>query len=95
MENTLMFTIEIDPNTSEHVLVASDGDRVPVRQDVWDRLKKPDEIFTEWKKLLQKWAIHLDKAPVLKRECPGDAEYRTLRTAIRTFAATSGGAPGA
>jgi hypothetical protein len=80
-----MFTIDVDSASGEHLLVASDGDKIILRDDVWKRLRDPNEIFSEWKQLLQKWSIHLEKAPLLKRECPGDAEYRSLRTAIRTF----------
>jgi len=80
-----MFTIELDAASGDHVLVAPDGDKINLRADVWERLRNPDEIFSEWKQLLQKWSIHMEKAPLLKRECPGDAEYRSLRTAMRTF----------
>ena len=80
-----MFHVEIDPETKEHALVAEGGEKIPVRDDVWDRLKDVDEIFSEWKLLLQKWSIHVDKAPLLKSECPSEAEYRELRTVIRTF----------
>ncbi len=81
-----MFHIEIDPESKEHVLVAAEGGRIPIRDDVWQRLRNPEELFSEWKGLLQKWSIHLDSAPLLKRECPADAEYRALRTTIRMFA---------
>ena len=80
-----MFTIEFDSDKKEHVLVGDGGDKIAIRQDVWERLRNPEDLFADWKKLLQKWSIHLDKAPALKKECPTDAEYRTLRTAIRTF----------
>jgi hypothetical protein len=80
-----MFTIEKDAESGEHALVAPDGEKIALRADVWDRLRNPDEIFAEWMKLLQKWSIHSGKAPLLKRECPGEGEYRSLRTAIRTF----------
>ncbi len=80
-----MFRIEIDPETKGHVLVAEDGGKIPVRDDVWERLEDVDEIFSEWKLLLQKWSIHVDKAPLLKTECASEAEYRQLRTVIRTF----------
>jgi len=79
-----MFTIETDADSGEHVLVAADGEKISVRDDVWQRLRDPNEIFSNWKSLLQKWSIHLDKAPVLKQECPTDADYRSLRTVIRT-----------
>lgn len=78
-----MFHIEIDAEKNEHVLVSPGGGRIPVRADVWERLRDPDEVFGEWKKLMQKWAIHAEKAPVLKGECPTDQEYRELRTLIR------------
>jgi len=80
-----MFTIQKGQAAGEHALVAPDGDTLPVRPDVWERLREPNEIFVEWKKFLQKWSIHVDKAPLLKRECPTDNDYRNLRTAIRTF----------
>ena len=80
-----MFHIEIDAETKEHVLVAEGGEKIHVRDDVWERLKDVDEIFSEWKLLLQKWSIHMDKAPLLKTECQSEAEYRELRTVIRTF----------
>ncbi len=80
-----MFHVEIDPETKEHVLVAQDGEKIPVRDDVWTRLRGPDEIFSEWKLLLQKWSIHADKVDLLKRECPDEAHYRSVRTAIRTY----------
>ncbi len=80
-----MFHIEVDPETKEHVLVAKDGGKIPVREDVWERLKDVDEIFSEWKQLLRKWSIHVDKAPLLKTECSTESEYRELRTVIRTF----------
>jgi hypothetical protein len=80
-----VFTIELEPAGGEHVLVATDGQKISIRSDVWTRLRNPEDLFVEWKKLLQKWTIHLDKANLLKRECVTDADYRTLRTAIRTF----------
>ena len=80
-----MFRIEIDPGSKEHVLVADDGERLAIRDDVWQRLSDPSGIFAEWKLLLQKWSIHTDKAPLLKRECPDDHAYRALRTLVRTF----------
>ena len=80
-----MFRVEFVADTKEHVLVAEDGQRMPIRDDVWKRLRDPAEVFVEWKKLLQKWSIHIEKAPLLKRECPTDQEYRALRTVIRTF----------
>lgn len=85
-----MFRIEVDPETKEHALVAQDGERLPIRDDVWERLKDVDEVFSEWKRLLQKWSIHLEKAPLLKRECSTEAEYRELRTVIRTYGASQG-----
>ncbi len=80
-----MFRLEVDPETKEHALVADDGEKLPVRDDVWERLQGADEIFSEWKRLLQKWSIHVEKTELLKRECQTDAEYRQLRTVIRTF----------
>ena len=53
--------------------------------DVWERLRDPNEIFSEWKQLLQKWSIHAEKVELLKRECPDERGYRSLRTAIRTY----------
>lgn len=82
---TEMFRIEFSPETKEHFLVASDGDKLPIREDVWQRLRDPEQVFGEWKKLLQKWSIHVNKAELLKRECPTDQEYRILRTDIRMF----------
>jgi hypothetical protein len=81
-----MFRIEIDPESKEHVFVAPDGESLPLRDDVWERLRDPEAVFADWKKFLQKWSIHVEKAPLLKRECPEDAEYRRLRTLVRTFA---------
>ena len=80
-----MFRVEFDGEAKEHVLVADDGDKLPIRDDVWERLTDADEIFSEWKQLLQKWSIHAEKVELLRRECPGEAQYRSLRTAIRTF----------
>ncbi len=80
-----MFHIEKDAETGEHALVAGGGDRILVRDDVWERLRDTDSVFAEWKQLLQKWSIHVEKAPLLKQECPSDHEYRTLRTTIRTY----------
>ncbi|MHC4249126.1 MAG: hypothetical protein ACYTKD_01440 [Planctomycetota bacterium] len=82
-----MFRVEFDGEAKEHVLVAEDGQKLPVRDDVWERLKDANEIFTEWKQLLQKWSIHADRVDLLKRECPDEAHYRSLRTAIRTYEA--------
>ena len=80
-----MLTVSYDPEKEEHVLVGEGGDAIPIRDDVWERLRDPNEIFSEWKKLLQKWAIHVGKAGLLKDECPAENDYRTLRTAIRVF----------
>ena len=80
-----MFRIEIDAETTEHVLVAGDGERLPLRDDVWQHLRETEAIFAEWKVFLQKWSIHLEKAPLLKRECASDVDYRELRTIIRMF----------
>jgi hypothetical protein len=82
-----MFRVEFDGEAKEHVLVAEDGQKLPVRDDVWQRLRDANEIFAEWKQLLQKWSIHADRADLLKRECPDEAHYRSLRTAIRTYEA--------
>lgn len=87
-----MFSVEFDQEGGQHVLVAPDGEKLTVRQDVWDRLKDTEIIFSEWKQLLQKWSIHLEKAPLLRRECSSDAEYRELRTAIRIHAGPEAGA---
>lgn len=78
-----MFRIEVDNETDEHVLVA-EGGKITLRDDVWERLRDKEVIFSEWKQFLQKWSIHLEKAPLLKQECPSDQAYRTLRTIIRT-----------
>ena len=78
-----MFHVEIDSETGEHVLVA-EGGKISLRDDVWERLRDKEAIFSEWKQFLQKWSIHLEKAPLLKQECPTDQGYRTLRTTIRT-----------
>jgi len=80
-----MFRVEADVDGKERALVADDGERMPIREDVWERLRDPAIIFAEWKAFLQKWSIHIEKAPLLKRECPTDAEYRELRTVIRMF----------
>ncbi len=80
-----MFHVEFDGEAKEHVLIAEDGQKLPVRDDVWQRLKDPNEIFAEWKQLLQKWSIHAEKVELLRRECPDEAHYRSVRTAIRTF----------
>ena len=80
-----MFRIEFDKEAAQHALVADDGEKLPLRDDVWERLRDPTEIFAEWKKLLQKWSIHAGKADLLKRECSADAHYRSVRTAIRTY----------
>jgi hypothetical protein len=85
-----MFRVEFDGEAKEHVLVADDGDKISIREDVWERLKDSDEIFSEWKQLLQKWSIHAEKVELLKRECPSEMHYRSVRTAIRTFAAQAG-----
>jgi hypothetical protein len=84
-----MFRVEFDGEAKEHVLIADDGDKLPIRDDVWERLTDSDEIFSEWKQLLQKWSIHAEKVELLKRECPDEQHYRSVRTAIRTFAAQS------
>ncbi len=80
-----MFRVEIDPETKEHALVAADGEKIALRDDVWERLRDADIIFSEWKLFLRKWCIHVEKAPLLKRECETNAAYRELRTGIRTF----------
>lgn len=80
-----MFRIEKDAETGEHALVAEGGDRIPVRDDVWGRLRDTESVFADWKQLLRKWSIHVDKAPLLKEECPTDQEYRVLRTIVRTY----------
>lgn len=86
-----MFLIDTDTETGKHTLVAEDGDTIELRDDVWERLRDPEMIFSEWKQFLQKWSIHVEKAPILKQECPTDHEYRTLRTTIRTFSEPEGG----
>ena len=80
-----MFRIEKDAETGEHALVAEGGEKILIRDDVWERLRDAEFVFSEWKKFLQKWSIHLEKAPLLKQECPTDQEYRMLRTTIRTY----------
>ena len=80
-----MFRVVLDQETKEHVLVAEDGQKILLRDDVWQRLRDAEAIFSEWKTLLQKWSIHSEKAEILKRECPDEGAYRSLRTAIRTF----------
>lgn len=80
-----MFRVEFDDEAGQHALVADDGQKLPLRDDVWERLRNADEIFSDWKTLLQKWSIHADRADLLKRECPDEAHYRSLRTAIRTY----------
>ena len=85
-----MFRVEFDGEAKEHVLVAEDGKKIPLRDDVWERLKDANEIFSEWKQLLQKWSIHSGKADILKQECPDEAHYRSLRTVIRTYHEQSG-----
>ncbi len=84
-----MFRIEVDSETGKHALVAEDGEKIELRDDVWEHLRDPVALFSEWKQYLQKWSIHVEKAPLLKRECPTDQEYRTLRTTMRTFEAAS------
>ena len=86
-----MFRIEKDAETGEHALVAEGGDRILVRDDVWGRLRDAESLFSEWKQLVQKWSIHVDKAPLLKQECPTDQAYRVLRTIIRTYEEAGGG----
>ena len=80
-----MFLIDIDAETGKHALIAENGDTIELRDDVWERLRDAEMLFSEWKQLLQKWSIHVEKAPLLKQECPTDHEYRTLRTTIRTY----------
>ena len=79
-----MFHIEKDAETGRHDLVA-EGGRIELRDDVWERLRDPEAIFSEWKQFLQKWTIHVEKAPLLKQECPTDQAYRVLRTIVRTY----------
>ncbi len=80
-----MFRVEFDTEAAQQALVADDGEKILLRDDVWERLRDPNEIFSVWKHLLQKWSIHAGKADLLKRECSGDAHYRSVRTAIRTY----------
>ena len=80
-----MFRVEFDKEAGEQTLVAEDGQKFPLRDDVWQLLRDPNEIFSTWKQLLQKWSIHADKTDLLKRECPDESHYRSLRTAIRTY----------
>ncbi len=84
-----MFHVEKDAETGKYALVA-EGGRIELRNDVWERLREPEVIFAEWKQFLQKWTIHLEKAPLLKQECTTDQEYRTLRTVIRTYVEPAG-----
>ena len=71
-------------------VVRLDAPTIELRDDVWERLRDAEMLFSEWKQLLQKWSIHVEKAPLLKQECPTDHEYRTLRTTIRTFTEPAG-----
>lgn len=80
-----MFSVGFDEEKAVHVLVASGGDRVEVRDDVWERLRSPDILFNDFKLLLQKWSIHVEKAALLKEESPTDGDYRQLRSLIRMF----------
>ncbi len=80
-----MFTVEYEEEKTAHVLVAPDGERVELRDDVWERLRAPEMLFSDFKQLIRKWCIHLEKADLLKRECPTDSEYRQLRSLIRMF----------
>ena len=80
-----MFTVEYDEEKAAHALVAPDGERVELRDDVWERLRAPEILFNDFKLLLQKWTIHVEKAELLKHECPTDSEYRQVRSLIRMF----------
>jgi hypothetical protein len=80
-----MFHVETDPESKEHVLVAPGGGRIPVRDDVWERLRDSEMLYADWKKLVQKWSIHVGEPELLKSECSNDEEYRRLRTVIRVF----------
>ena len=80
-----MFTVEYEEEKTAHVLVAPGGERVELRDDVWERLRAPEMLFSDFKLLLQKWTIHVGKAELLKRECPTDSEYRQVRSLIRMF----------
>ena len=80
-----MFTVDFDEEKATHVLVAGDGGRLEIRDDVWERLRSPDMLFSEFRALLQKWSIHVEKTSILKQECPTEAEYRQLRSLIRMY----------
>lgn len=80
-----MFRVEKDAESGQYALVAESGEKMLVRDDVWKRLRDAESVFAPWKQLLQKWSIHVEKAPLLKEECPTDQEYRILRTIIRTY----------
>jgi len=80
-----MFKVDYDEEKPVHALVAPDGERIEMRDDVWERLRSPDMLFNDFKQLIRKWSIHVDRAPLLSQECPTDAEYRQLRSLIRMY----------
>ena len=80
-----MFTVGFDDENAVHLLAAPDGDKLEIRDDVWERLRSPETLFKDFKLVLQKWSIYVEKAPLLKQECPTDSEYRQLRSLIRMF----------
>lgn len=80
-----MFAVGYDEEKTAHELVAPDGGKIEIRDDVWERLRSPDMLFKDFKLLVQKWSIHTEKAPLLKRECPTDSEYRQLRSLVRMY----------
>ena len=80
-----MFGVSFDEEKGVHLLASPDGESLEVRDDVWERLRSPDMLFKDFMLLLRKWAIHVEKAPLLKQECPTDSEYRQLRSLIRMF----------
>ena len=78
-----MFEVTKNPDGSI-ALTASDGTEVAVPADVLAKLQDSDVIMSEWKRYLQGFALqNMTHAKALKAECPGDAEYRRLRSMLR------------
>ena len=80
-----MFSIEYDSEKNIHVLVASSGERIEMQDDVWEKLQDADMLFDDFRKTLQMWSIHVEKADLLKAECSSMSNYKQLRGLIRIF----------
>ncbi len=79
-----MFNVVKDESMGGAVLTAMDDTEIHVPADVLEKLQNAEAIFSEWKKYLQGFCLqNMDHARALKAECPGDAEYRALRSTLR------------